>query len=484
MRHSGIVLLIFFILLVISSTAQASAIHATAYAQIVSIDVEEVQLEELYAVEYRAYMKEPIGTVTVYNPNSQEFRASVVLDGKRYINAPVKITARLPAHQKTRIPLYVDLDIGVLDLSRQTEYIPISIEIAAYIGETQVFHSDVIARYIKLHDRHKIPYGDPAKIAMFVDPRDKYVMSEVSAGIGKTSATAEEKAAAAFGFLQKKGVYCIGAGSIQVQYPRELLRTRLGSVYDGSLLYAAILEALDVEAKLVFSSRVMLPLYKYQGEWRPVDMNMLTGDFDAARLSGEELRNTTLAENARSVVLREAWKKYPSLWFPVLASEDIPLFRSANRCVEDDKLEDAAKLLGQLLKKYPSNPVLLNNAANVELLMGNMEVAVEKYSLAVSRAPDDGGLYLNMGIAYHKMGNETRSMEYIGKAHTKLGSYVAMHNMLNLDEEDRAYNEIDSLLRKASQGSEVSSIALAARSLANPGYPLYWKRFHDGAGTE
>ncbi len=446
--------------------------------------IEEIEINELYAVEYRAYMKEPIGTITIHNPTDQEFRASVVLSGKRYINAPVKITARLPARQRTRIPLYVDLDIGVLDLNRQMEHIPISIEIAAYLGDAQVFRSDEVATYMQLHDRHKIPYGDPAKIAIFVDPRDKYVVSEVSAAIiGKTSATAEDRAAAAFDFLRKKGIYCVGSGGTQIQYPRELLRIRLGSVYDGSLLYVAILEALDVEAKLTFSSDAMLPLYKYEGKWHPVDMNMLTGDFNAARSSGEGLRNR-MSGDAQTVVLREAWKKYPPLWFPVLATEDIPLFKSANKYVDEDRFGDAAEILEQLLEKYPSNPVLLNNAANVELLMGNTERAVERYNLAVSRAPNDGGLYLNMGIAYHKMGDEAKSMEYIGKAHTKLGSYVAMRNMLSLDEEDGAYQEIDALLRKASQGSEISSIALAARSLMNSGYPLYWKRFHDGTGTE
>lgn len=475
MRHS-ITLAVFLIALIISATA--------AYAQLVSVDVEEIEFRELYAVEYHVYTKESIGTATIYNPSSQELRADIVLSGERYINAPMKITARLPGGQRTKIPLYIDLDIGVLDLSRQTEHIPVNIDITAYLGEAQIFRSDDIARYIELHDRHKIPYDIPAKIAMFVDPRDKYVMSEVSSAIGNSKSTPEEKAAAAFELLRRKGIYCIGSGSAQIQYPRELLRIRLGTVYDGSLLYVAVLESLDVETKLVFSPNEMLPFYKHQGRWYPVDINMLAGSFDAARSSGEKLKDAMLRMDSQTVVLREAWKKYPPLWFPVLASKDIPLFSSANKYIEEDKLEDAADVLDQLLKKYPSNPVLLNNAANVELLMGNLEQAVAKYNLAVNRAPNDGGLYLNMGIAYHRMGDEIKSMEYMGKAHTKLGSYVAMHNMLNLDEENGAYAEIDILLRKASRGSEISSIALAARSLTNSGYPLYWKRFHDGTGTE
>jgi len=475
MRHP-ITLAVFLIMLIICVTA--------TYAQLVSVDIEEIEFRELYAVEYHVYTKESVGTATIYNPSGQEFRADVVLSGERYINAPMKITAKLPAGQRTKIPLYIDLDIGVLDLGRQMEHIPVSINITAYLGNVQVFRSDDIARYVELYDRHKIPYDIPAKIAMFVDPKDKYVLSEVSSTIGNSRSTPEERAAAAFELLQRKGIYCVGSGNAQIQYPRELLRIRLGTVYDGSILYVAILESLDVETKLVFSSDEMLPFYKHQGRWYPVDINMLAGSFDAARSSGEKLKGAMLTRDAQTVVLREAWKKYPPLWFPVLASKDIPLFSSANKCIEEDRLEDAADILDQLLRKYPGNPVLLNNAANVELLMGNLEQAVAKYNLAVNRAPNDGGLYLNIGIAYHRMGDEAKSMEYIGKAHTKLGSYVAMHNILNLGEEGKTYAEIDILLRKASRGSEVSSIALAARSMTNSSYPLYWKRFHDGTGTE
>ena len=146
--------------------------------------------------------------------------------------------------------------------------------------------------------------------------------------------------------------------------------------------------------------------------------------------------------------------------------------------IEDERLEDAAKVYEQLLQEYPDQPVLLNNAANVDLLMGNIELAAEKYSRSADRAPDDGGLYLNMGIAYDKLGDEEKSMEYLRKAYTKLGSYIAMCRLLNLDEESRFYEEVDSLLRKAvRRASEVFTVALGTRSLKKSQYPLYWKRF-------
>ena len=473
MKYSGIALICFFTMAAISCV-QAGA----AYDQLATLDMEKIQFRELYAVEYRSYMKEAVGAVTINNQTNEDLQAIVVLGGKKYINAPMEITAPLPAKQKTDIPLYIDLDIAVLDLGRRVEQVPISIEVSAYLGKTEIFRSDAIAKYVALHDRHEIPDGDPSKIAMFVDPGDKHILSEISADMGGTDATEEDKAAAAFKFLQKKGIYCVGSGGLQVQYPRELLRMRLGSIHDGSLLYVAILESLGVETKLVFNSDGMLPLYKYQEKWHPVDLNMLADDFHAARSSGEKLRSIMLAKDAHTVALREAWDKYPPLRFPVLASEDMPLFKLASGYVEQGELEDAATTFDQLLSKYPNNPVLLNNAGNVHLLMGNTRQAVEKYSLAVARAPDDGGLYLNMGIAYHRMGNEAKSIELIGKARTKLGSYVAMRNMLSLDKGDAAYKEIDNLLRQASRSAGISSVALAARSLAKSPYPLYWKRFH------
>ena len=148
-----------------------------ADAQLVSIDIEDVQIKELYAVEYSLYAEEPIGTATIFNPTSEELRATVVLSGGKYINAPMKMTATLPPGQETEIPLHIDLSISVLDLDKQVEHVPVSIQIAAYLGSLRVFDSDEITRDVVLHDSHKIPDGDPSKIAMFVDPGDKYVMS-------------------------------------------------------------------------------------------------------------------------------------------------------------------------------------------------------------------------------------------------------------------------------------------------------------------
>jgi tetratricopeptide (TPR) repeat protein len=235
---------------------------------------------------------------------------------------------------------------------------------------------------------------------------------------------------------------------------------------------------LDVETKLIFNSDAMLPLYKHQDDWQPVDMNMLSLDFDAARSSGQKVLHTMSSEKANMVILREAWTKYPPLRFPELAPEHMSLLKSVDGHIAEDRLEDAAKIFDQLLAEYPNQPVLLNNAANVDLLMGNVQQAVGKYAQAVDRTPDDGGLYLNMGIAYHKLGDEDRSLGYLGKAYTKLGTYMAMRRLLNLDEENRFYEEVDNLLRKAvRRTTDVFTVALGARSITKSAYPLYWKRF-------
>ena len=447
-----------------------------ANAQLVSIDIQDIQLKELYAVEYSLYMEEPIGSMTVYNPTSEELRATVILGGEKYINAPMKMTAKLPSRKKTEISLYIDLGIGVLDLDRQVEHFPISIQVFAYLGSVQVFDSGEIMRDMAIHDSHKIPDGDPWKLAMFVDPEDKYVMSEISAGMGKTI---EEKAAAVFGLLQRRGIYCTGSGASLVQYPRELLKVKFGSFYDCSFLYAAMLELMGVEVKLMFNENVLLPFYRHDGEWYPVDVNMLSLNFEAARSSGAKLELTLSSLGAETVVLQEAWQKYPPLQFSELNPGDMLLLGSVDEHIEEERLKEAAAVFSQLLEKYLENPVLLNNAANVDVLMGNMPQAVERYIRAAEFSPDDGGLYLNMGIAYHKMGDKEKSMEALGKAYIKLGSYIAMRRELNLDKDSKFYDEIDNLLRKAVRHTtEEFATSLRARSLTKSEYPLYWKRFH------
>lgn len=458
------VLILFFILL------------SPISAQLVSIDIGDIQLRELYAVEYSLYTEEPIGSVILYNPTSEELRATVVLDGEKYINTPMKMTAKLKPNKKTEIPLHIDLDIGILNLDRQVEHISVSIQIAAYLNTLQIFDSDKIIKDMVIHDIHKIPDSDTGKIAMFIDPGDKYVMSELSAGMGRTS---EEKAKAAFELLQRRGIYCVGVGGAQVQYPRELLEVKFGSFHDCSFLYTAMLELLGVETMLMFNSDVALPFYNHDGEWHPVDMNMLSLDFDSARSSGAKLKFSLSSRGGETVVLRDAWEKFPPLRFPELDPEDMLLLRSVDEHIEKEEMAEAAGVFDQLLNEYPDDPLLLNNAANVDMLMGNPQQAVMRYTKALEFSPDDGGLYLNLGIAYHKMGNQEKSMEALGKAYTKLGSYLAMRRELNLDQDSIYYDEIDSLLRRAVRHTtEEFAISLRARSLAKTKYPLYWKRFH------
>jgi tetratricopeptide (TPR) repeat protein len=436
--------------------------------------MEDLRIRELYAVEYSLYTEESIGTVTVYNSTDSELRGIIILDGDQYINSPMRMTANLPPKQKTEVPLYLDLDVSVLDLGRKVERIPVSVEMSVYLGTAKI-GSDKVETDITLHDRRKIPEGDPEKIAMFIDPGDKFLVSEISAGMGKTN---DEKAAAAFQLLQKKGIYCVGVGNTQIQYPRELLRTKFGSFYDCSFLYSAILELLGVETKLMFNSKVMLTLYKNDSEWHPVDINMLSLDFQAARASGGKLRYSVSSQSSYTVVLREAWRKYPPLKFPELAPNDMSQLQLVDEYIEDKRFEDAAKIYQELLEKYPKQPVLLNNSGNIDLLMGKMQRALTKYTQAAERSPDDSGVYLNMGIAYYKMGDEEKGIEYLGRAYTKLGSYTAMCQMLNLDEESVFYEEVDQILRKAvHRTTEVYSTALGVRSLKKSQYPLYWKRF-------
>ena len=370
--------------------------------------------------------------------------------------------------------LLIGLDMSVLDLGRRIEHVPVSIGIDAYIDRAKVSSAEV-RRELMIHDRHKLPNGERWKIAMFVDPRDKYVTSAIPMEI---RGTGEEKARVAFSILQSKEIHCVGAGSSQIQYPRELLRVKFGSLYDCSLLYAAVLESLGVEAKLIFDSDEMLPLYRHQGEWLPVDMNMLSECFEAARSSGEKLEDTMLSQNAETLALRDAWEETPPLRFPELAHKDVLLSRSAEQYAGQNELRDAARIFSELLGRYPDESVVLNNAANVDLLMGNLQQALAKYTQAAKWAPDDGGIYLNIGIVYSKLGDEQKSIEFLERAYTKLGSYAVMCRILNLDEENIFYREVDTLLRKAIQHStEVLSTALGTRIIERSQYPLYWKRF-------
>ena len=106
-----------------------------------------------------------------------------------------------------------------------------------------------------------------------------------------------------------------------------------------------MLELLGVETKLLFTSDVALPFYRYGEEWYPVDINMLSLDFEAARSSGAKLEYALSSRDAQTAILREAWEKYPPLQFPELDPEDMLLLRSVDEHIEEERLspEDSFK---------------------------------------------------------------------------------------------------------------------------------------------
>ncbi len=65
---------------------------------------------------------------------------------------------------------------------------------------------------------------------------------------------------------------------------------------------------------------------------------------------------------------------------------------------------EAIKELDTILKRYPKHSAAYNNRGNIYLVREQYERALDAYRYAEKLDPTDGGIKLNLAMAYYKLG--------------------------------------------------------------------------------
>lgn len=128
--------------------------------------------------------------------------------------------------------------------------------------------------------------------------------------------------------------------------------------------------------------------------------------------------------------------------------------------VRSGHLDDGLRNFSLILAEFPSAAAALNNAANVYFLQGDTEQARALYERAIEAAPEEGGVYLNLGILLHTIGEEEASANRVRKGLALVGDLQHAYFLLGLSRrqsnQGRASDrggldaaEIEALLAKA-----------------------------------
>ena len=284
-----------------------------------------------------------------------------------------------------------------------------------------------------------------------------------------------------------------------VQFPRETLKLKSGDCDDLSVLLSAGLENLGIEtvflevpghllmmfntglpeqdAGLISQDRSLLAIYNQQ-VWIPLESTMIHASFNEAWAEGARKYHNALEQNNLGIIeLKKAWQQYKPVTLgkagynielpdagkvmPLVDSAQTQLLtKSINRLIlpyqsmiqNNPKNIDARLQIAILFSRYglkdeaqlafdalreiaPKNSAVHNNQGSLYLLSGEFDNAITSYTQAAELDKADGGIWVNLSMAYYKKGDIAQASTHFKQAMVitpELQSrYAAYQKLLN-----------------------------------------------------
>ena len=317
--------------------------------------IPEVRFDPVFPVFYSWYDVNEMGTAVIQNGENgpiQNVRVSLLV--KQYMDSP-KLCAVLPAVQRNeevRVPLVALFTESILSVTEGTKAAAEILVEYEYAGSTREKSESVT---LQVYDRNAMTWDDDRKAASFVTSKDPAVLRYSKQVAGETRNTRE---AVNLNFRIGMGMFqALALSGINyvvdpqtpyadfsrnktaldyLQFPSQTLTYRAGDCDDLSILYAALLKSVGMEAAFItvpghiYTAFLleMSPeeakhtfqnsgdLIFYEGEtWLPVEITMIQEGFLAAWKKGAS--QWRAAEGERGFFpIAEAWTVYQPVGSP------------------------------------------------------------------------------------------------------------------------------------------------------------------------
>ena len=409
------------------------------------VEISSVTLGNIFAANYKWYLKNPVGKVTVTNNVNVPFlNVKVTFKLKDFMDFGFDTEiAKLGAKQTAEIPLIATLNNKILDVAEDT---PIQAEFSLSYFQDGEARTVSLTKPLRLYSRNAITWDDPRKIANFITYKDEPVKnfkSIVSMEFKNRKAAALNgnvvKAMKLWNALAEYGVKFAAnpANPFEsahddpnfpvdyTQYPRETLKRKSGQCSDLTSLYSALLADNEVGAAildypghmtLMFDTgaedavEAGLPpdlLVDYEGTmWAPIEVTYVGKPFYEALSKGAYAYKAE-AEKGRVKVIDvdKTFAEYEAVTMPKPDSMPELPAAAALEPRYDDQVNVLAKDRYQFLKKHYDD--LIAKAGKdveaqlqlgiVEYQFGNREAAVTEFNKVLTLDPKDSSAMNNLG---------------------------------------------------------------------------------------
>ncbi|MBI3289065.1 MAG: 6-bladed beta-propeller, partial [Elusimicrobia bacterium] len=410
------------------------------------VEISSITLGNIFAANYKWYLKNPLGVVTVANNVNVPFQnVKVTFKLKDYMDYGFDTEIKkLEPKQFYEVPLIATLNNKVLEITEDT---PIQAEFTMTYFESGKQQSVSLTKPLRLYSRNAITWEDPRRIANFVTRKDPPVRdfgkTAVTLGFKNRKAAAlNESVVKAMEIWNALGEYGIKfaanpanpfeqmsqAPNFPVdytQFPRETLRGKTGQCSDLTSLYASLLEDNEVRVAVLDYPGHMTLMFDTEAEdaqevgmpadllvehedtmWVPVEVTYVGKSFiDAVSKAAYAYKAEAEKGRVRVYDLHQAWEVYepdtmPSTDFSPKMPETSVLERKY-----DDQVNVLAKDRYQFLKKHYEGEIKKNGKdadaqlqlGIIEYQFGNRDAAITEFNKVLALDPSNASALNNLG---------------------------------------------------------------------------------------
>lgn len=430
------------------------------------VEISTVTVGNLFSANYKWYLRNPLGTVSVVNNVNVPFQSvKVSFHLKDYMDfATEKVIDSIEPRQKVEVPLTATLNNRILEVTEDT---PIQAELTLTYYERGRPQSVSRALPLKVYSRNAVTWQDPGRIANFVTPKDppvldfaREVLRQPPAGPPGAEHLDESLVSAIhlWNALGAVGVRFLPSPNNPfekvfedpafpvdyIQFPRETLKRRSGECDDLVALIASLLEGATIRTAvldypghlaLMFDTgsddprKVGLPaerLVEHEGSlWIPLETTMVGSPFsDAARKALFSYREMHAQGRVKVIDPRQAWEDYEPATLPTSdqkldAADPAELAKRFAAAAEGYSKERYDFLSGEYarrLEKDPSDAASKNGLGLLYAQYGKHAEARKEFEAVLSRDPGDPAALNNLGSLAYLGGRYEEALDRYQKA--------------------------------------------------------------------
>ncbi len=386
------------------------------------LEIDMVQLQDVFANSYKTYEREGIGRIKLTNnTNKTMAKITVTFQLKGFMDFPTetKLSKLLPGKSE-EVALKAVFNNSILTLTEDSS-VQAKIEASYFENGKRVKYSKNPT--INVYDKHRLTWDERDRFATFVTPKDTPVLNLVRSIATQFKETKDEAqlAAAVFDALGVYGVtyiqdpsnpYQISSGKVDtvdyIQFPRETLERKSGDCDDLVAFYSSALESMGISTRVLEVPGHMLMMFStgivadddgytmdnmyaiHEGQlWIPVETTLVGNAFVKAWEKGAAAYYKW-KDNGLSVLdVHAAWGKFKPASLP------------------ESNLKPAVISRAGIEKKFPGD--------HMSVLKISSQTKTRRYLAAIKKNPSDVDAHLQMGIIVAKAGDYKEAMKYFDK---------------------------------------------------------------------